>query len=189
MNGVTARTEVPSCYGKPGYWDKNAPECAGGPDTNFVNPRTGKNVRDQCSHFNPCGTRAAMHGIIPAQQLLRPPVVPPPPVPSYQPYQPVPPAPPAPPVPPPHYATYMARAEAESRAALGQPPQPPYVGGWSASYAVPSFLSVQEMRHPGESWWAPFGRMALRGIGKAIGMVFAHWWDVTVLKLPPEKKE
>jgi hypothetical protein len=191
----TTRETPPHCYGDPAQWDKNAPECAGGPDANYQNPHTGKNVRYPCNFFSSCGTRAALAGprVIPPSQLVRPPVVTP--APSYQPYAAQPPPPQQPPPQPGNLGEYMRRVEQERLAALGRQYQPPqqyqHPGTWSQGYAVPSFLSAEEVRHPGESWWAPFLRMAARGVVKALGMVAAHWFDTRVMRAapPPEKKE
>jgi hypothetical protein len=184
---TTTTERPPHCYGDPTQWDKNAPECAGGPDANYVNPHTGKNVRYPCNFFSSCGTRAALAGrVIPPSQLVRPPVVPP--APSYQPYA----APPPQQPPPSNLGEYMRRVEAERMAAIGRPQYHPQQSpAWAPNYAVPSFLSAEEIRHPGESWWAPFLRMAARGVVKALGMVAAHWFDTRVMKVgpPPEKKE
>jgi hypothetical protein len=186
---VAPRVEPPHCYGNPQLWDRNHPMCAGGADANYIDTVTQKHVRPQCDFFHSCGTRAAAARVIPISNIVRPPVVTPPPSaapqPSYQPY-----------IPPTSTADYMRRVEAERRAAIGQPPVPhppqqtQLPSQWAFSYAVPPFLSAQEQRLSGESWWAPLLRQLLRGIGKALGHVAAHWFDTHVMRAaPPEKKE
>lgn len=187
----TTRTDIPHCFGNPVFWDRNAPECAGGPDASYIDPETQKNVRRQCNFFSSCGARVSMKvgGVIPPERLVRPPVVTPPPAqPSYRPYN-------APTPPATSFAEFVRNLDSNRQRATGGQPgvQPPQVQppmAWTTNYAIPSFLTAQEVRHPGESWWAPFLRMLLRGMGKAIGHVAAHWFDVHVLKAaPPEKKD
>jgi hypothetical protein len=186
---VTNREAPPQCFGNPKLWDRNHPACAGGPDANYVNPDNGKNVRYQCNFFTSCGSRVAaqLQGVIPPQNLVRPPMVTPPPAP--QPFS----RPYSPPAPSSNFGEYIRRVEAERAAAIGpqyggQYPQHQYPT-WASTYAVPPVLSAEELRHPGESWWAPLIRQLLRGLGKAIGHVAAHWFDTHVMKSDlPEKK-
>jgi hypothetical protein len=194
---VTNREAPPDCFGNPKLWNRNHPACAGGPDANYVNPDNGKNVRYQCNYFNSCGSRVAatLSSVIPAQNLFRPPIVTPPPEaqaapqPAPQPFS----RPYSPPAPASNFGEYVRRVEAERVAAIGSQygvpyPQHPYPT-WASTYAVPPFLSAEELRHPGESWWSPLIRQLLRGLGKAIGHVAAHWFDTHVMKAAvPEKK-
>ena len=198
QNMTSSTIAAPGCFGDPKLWDRNAPECAGGPDANFAQ---GRGIRKQCDFFQSCGVRVAMKtngiagGFVPASNLIRPPVVTPPPStpqPSYRPFDSTPITPISPQ--PGNFAEYLRNFDAQRKQAIGQPtyPSQPYanpMGGWVSNYAVPSFLSEQEVRYPGESWWAPFFRMALRGVGKALGMVAAHWFDTHIVKRPTEEKK
>jgi hypothetical protein len=189
---TSSTTAAPFCFGDPKAWDRNAPECAGGPDANYAE---GRGVRKQCSFFQSCGVRVAMktNGIagsyIPASSLIRPPVVTPPPStpqPSYRPFDNAPVAPQ-----PTGFAEYLRNFDAQRKQAIGQPvaTSQQYAGPWIGNYAVPSFLTEQEVRYPGESWWAPFFRMALRGVGKALGMVASHWFDTHIVKRQPQEEK
>lgn len=185
---TTKRNEPPTCFGKD--WDRNAPECAGGPDVSFI-PSSGEkyagqdlhgtNVRLQCDWFQSCGSRCAAgknaHGtLVPAQQLLR---SPPPPVPQ-------------PTSAPMTYGQWLARQNTKpAPTAVPAQPQAPQVLAnaavqpatmWQLNYAMPSYLSTPEIRHPGESIWSVLLREVLRAIGKAVGHSVSHFFDARVLK-------
>jgi hypothetical protein len=181
----------PHCYGDPTCWDRNHPECAGGADANYIHPRTGKNVRDRCDYFLQCGARVDIikNGLIPVSQLTRPPMVTPPPAQARQPFE-----------------EYIRSLDQQRRTQISQPQPPPVpsyqphamfapqpqaapASAWTTNYTVPSFLSAQEVQYSDESRWMPFIRMLGRGLLKAGGMVFAHWWDTHTWRRPPEKKE
>ena len=71
---ATRREELPSCFAK--EWDKNAPECAGGPDPDFVHPVTKLHVHEQCNFFQSCGARqeaTRRSQLIPPSSLFRTP--------------------------------------------------------------------------------------------------------------------
>lgn len=83
----------PLCFGK--SWEAGHPECAGGADAAYVNPRDGSHRRDRCGYFSACASRTATNRLqldrnpelMPASTLVRPPQ-PPPATPSPQTYKP-----------------------------------------------------------------------------------------------------
>src|ERR1700735_2038731 len=77
---VTRREETPACFGKD--WDSAAPECAGGPDPSFTHPKTGLHMREQCNFYSSCGVRVGASRVIPADRLVRQPLITPPPQPQ-----------------------------------------------------------------------------------------------------------
>jgi hypothetical protein len=180
---TTKREEPPVCFGSH-LWDKNSPECAGGPDANYVNPDNQKNVRYACNFFHSCGTRAAMRGLVPPSQLVRPGLVTPAPAPS---------PPTFPTAPASGFAEFIKRVEDGRQAVLGRPPGPqptqPYAqpathpaASWVLNYAMPSYLSTPEVQHPGESIWQVLLRELIRSLFKAGGHAVAHFFDARTLK-------
>lgn len=184
--------QVPSCFGK--QWEANHPECKGGTDPLYVNPKTGSHVRDRCKWYSQCaqktvGTRTQQRtgGVIPPQQILRPP-----------------PAPPAP-----NFAPPMPNQNTQARAAppplpaqqpqMAQPmyQQPvyhnnmPYVQPQMAAMPsavpmnhamegaqVPSFVMVPEpYLNDGTSHGKRLARTMFRSMGKAAGIAFANYMD------------
>lgn len=207
MNVVTTtQPRLPSCFGVD--WDKNEPECAGGPHPTRSNPKTGSHVLERCDFYAACGQKVAAaknaNGtLIPAQQLVRPPVVTPPPaIPLQQPQQPQ--------QQPSTFQQWLA-AQSASRAAAPHPgtptatmpqapqpvqqPIPHYVPAgavqpattWQLNYTSPPFLSNPEMKQPGETIWAVLFRELLRATFKGMAHAAAHFFDTRVLKGPPEK--
>lgn len=208
MNVVTsAAPRLPSCFGVD--WDKNEPECAGGPHPTRRNPKTGTHVLERCDFYTSCGAKVAAaknaNGtLIPAQQLVRPPVVTPPPV--QPPQQPVPQSPASPQSFQQWIAAQAARAPVPHpgtpTATMPQPPPqhapqpvPHYIPAgavqpatnWQLNYSSPPFLSTPEVQHPGEKIWAVLFRELLRATFKGMAQAAAHFFDTRVLKAPPEK--
>jgi hypothetical protein len=197
--------DVPTCFAKD--WDKNAPECAGGPDPSFVHPVTQLHIREQCSFFNQCGARtqaARQAQVIRPETLVRP-------SPGWQP----PPSPQTAPVGPPQtFADYLRQqhahnVEAQRQAALSgiRPPQQAvftapspqpqphpmmHPGPWGQvqypasryelNYTMPAYLSVAEERLPGEGLTRVLLREVLRSVLKAIGHAFAHFFDSRTIR-------
>lgn len=198
------RNEPPTCFGKD--WDNNSPECAGGPDVSFIpkpgekyagQDKHGTNIRDMCDWYQSCGARcAAMKNangqLVPAQQLVRPPQAQAPV--TNQPTT---------------FSQWLGQAAREQRVAAPsaanatqvrmpttptaptQQQQPvqvlPSAGVqpatmWQLNYAMPSYLTTPEIRHPGESIWLVLLREVLRATGKAIGHAVAHFFDARALK-------
>lgn len=59
------------------------------------------------------------------------------------------------------------------------PPPPQNTGGqYHLNYMMPAYLSVPEVRRPGQSIWAILGRESVRAIGKSFGHTIAHFFDV-----------
>jgi hypothetical protein len=196
------KEELPSCFAK--EWDKNAPECAGGPDPNYVHPITQLHVHEQCSVFSSCGARQQairQSQLIPQQQLIRPPSVP------WQ--QPAPmPAPAQAPQPANSFAEFLARqraqqVEAQRQQAMSAPrpmtaaPQPtqampapviqPTYAHYPApvyqlNYQMPGYLSTPEERADGEGLWPVLLREVIRSLFKASGHAVAHFFDVRTMK-------
>jgi hypothetical protein len=187
MQTTSVRQETPSCFARD--WDKDAPECAGGKDATYTNPRTGLNVREPCSFFSSCGARVqasrmAASGVIPASHLVRPPILTPPPT------------------PPASMGDYLRQRQAEFAAveqARGlpymRPPIPapgpqPYPQQqvhhpgqvWNLNYGMPGYLSVPEERMDGEGLKSVLLREVIRGVFKAIGHVLAHFFDSRRIK-------
>lgn len=182
---LQTQPQLPACFGKD--WDKNAPECSGGPDPSYVHPQTGQHVREKCDFFSMCGARtqasrvAYSQAVIPPQNLIRPPVVTPPPVTVPQ-----------------NFGQFMTQqqaqfAEAQRLAAMSASrPVVPVVqtpvtmvhpaSTYQLNYQMPAYLSVPEERQPGESIWSVLGREILRSMFKATGHAVAHHFDARKLK-------
>jgi hypothetical protein len=177
---TTKREEAPQCFGSH-LWDKNAPECAGGPDAGYVNPDNQKNWRYRCNFFEACGARSAISGrLIPPQQLVRPAVAPSPPTFTHAPSPPL-----------SGFAEFIKRVD-DSRAA-GRPiapptaqayaqPAPQQATSWVLNYGMPSYLSTPEAQHPGESIWSVLLREVIRALFKAGGHTIAHFFDTRPLR-------
>ena len=200
---MTMKEETPPCFAKD--WDKNSPECAGGPDTNYVAkgdgtdiPRNaaGVHVRTQCSFFQTCGTKQQTMRFaqtIPTSNLLR--QVAPQQL-AARPQQ----------LAAPTFGAFAQQLEASRQNALAgmrppvqvfQPPplQPQYpqmqypqgpmqhpAQNYALNYQMPGYLTVPEMREPGESVWYVVGREVLRSMMKAFGHAFSHGFDTRTFK-------
>lgn len=189
----TTRSEVPECFGK--EWDKNAAECAGGPDQNFTHPKSGLHVREQCSFFQSCGSRtqakSLTQGVIPPQQLVRPPQ---PPQPQAQPQT---------------FADFMRAKNAEwaeqQRVSAMQAPRPsaPVVpqqqqqqqhvpvmhtavnrpaSVYQLNYEMPGYLTTPEPRMDGETLWPVLMREVIRSMLKALGHSVSHFFDARAFR-------
>jgi hypothetical protein len=194
MQTSVRREDLPVCFGR--EWDPGVADCAGGADAGYVHPLTKSNVRDKCNYFNSCGARTQASrqasNVIPASQLVRPPVVTPPP--------------------PTTFADYLRQKNSEyaesmrQTAFAQQQPQPgvvprsvPVVGQpqqqaqtmtvahnpgqlWHLNYSMPGYLSVPEERLPGESLGSVLLREVIRSILKAAGHALAHFFDARRIK-------
>jgi hypothetical protein len=56
---------------------------------------------------------------------------------------------------------------------------------WQVGYGMPAYLTQEEMRQPGESWWSVFVREIFRGALKALFHSGARYIDVNPFKGPP----
>jgi hypothetical protein len=200
MNGVTIQAQVreerPSCFGK--LWNPNETECNGGPDPKYNHPKNGSHIRERCDFFNECGARVQSEQLISPQQMIRPPVITPPPAATPRSFQ--------------EYMRQrdMSEAEAERirRATIIQQqqqqqrpvqvpyypqpvqqpqiayPQPIYQQMMPVNYQMPSYLSVPEMRMPGQSFMGLLGREAVRAMGKSVGHTVANFFDMNPFRLP-----
>lgn len=199
MNVVTAGPQTPGCFGQD--WDSKEPECAGGPHPTRRNPRDGSHTLDRCNFFASCGartaaTRNANGTLIPAQNLVRPPVVTPPPAPQPAPQtfaqwmqnqpkpQPVPTYPGTPTATMPQPAAPQA-VQPQAHFMPGAPVHPAQT--WQLNYSSPPFLSTPEMKQPGETIWAVLFREVLRAMLKGAAHAAAHFFDARPLKGPSEK--
>ena len=201
MNTVSipVSTELPKCLGKD--WDRNAVECAGGPDPGFDDGRGG-HIRKQCNYYQTCAARTQASK---QQSLLlaRPPA----------------PAPQAAPTAPPQtFEGYLSRQIEQQRqaaaATVWRPPvvlpqvapvpqypsqyqphpqamQPYYpqqpgpqfpAAQYQLNYQVPGYLTVPEDRADGEGLMSVLFREMCRGTGKAAGQVLAHFFDVRTFR-------
>ena len=197
---VTSQQGVPNCFAK--MWDQNDPECAGGADADFTHPRTGLHVREQCTFFQACGTRTQAlrtQNFVPLSQVVRPS--------------------PNPAVavagPPQTFADFLkqqqaAHVETQRLQAMtsqrpptqtvmqqqlqnaafisphaAQHPAPMY----QLNYMMPGYLSVPELRMPGESVWSVLLREIFRSMFKAFGHAVSHFFDVRHLKEHEAQKE
>jgi hypothetical protein len=181
-----ASQNVPNCFGK--EWDRNAPECKGGLDPTYSDPRTGGHVRERCSFFQECGARTLSTSrevqLLPASSLARPSQVP------------VTQAAPAG-----TFSGWLQQIEAQRQTALAQvrpaiptyqPPvqqMQPYPGGavypathYQINHMVPEFLTAPEERAPGEGLWPVLGREILRAVFKSLGLAIARFFDTRVWK-------
>lgn len=201
---ATRREEVPVCFAK--EWDKNAPECAGGPDPDFVHPITKLHVHEQCNFFTSCGSRqeaTKRAQLIPPSSLFRGP--------GGAPWQPQAPAAATYAGPPQTFADFLRRqasdaAEVQRQAAMtGQrPPAAPFQPGvqpqymhqqvqqgyvhrpatnYQLNYEMPPYLSAPEDRHPGEGLMPVLFREIVRSMFKALGHAIAHFFDARQMKM------
>jgi hypothetical protein len=185
---VTRPEEVPSCFGR--EWNKNEPECAGGPDQGFTHPKSGLHVREPCNFFQSCGVRTqalrqAQSAVVPPQQLLRPPQQT-----------------------PQTFADFMRLknaeyAEQQRVQAMGgvRPPTPVvqpqqqvqqqvHVMGaphhpapvYQLNYMMPGYLSMPEERLPGEGLFPVLLREVIRSMLKALGHSVSHFFDARSFK-------
>jgi len=193
----TATVDKPSCFGS--HWDPKSAECRGGADPGYVDPKTGGNMRSQCSFFGPCGIQTQsgkaealrrqqqqQHlghnpgGIISPQSLVRPDTTrfQQPPQPQQQPqfqqrvYQ------QAPQVPPPQHMIPAAHAVPVQHEQFQQGMYSPM----PVNYAMPGYLTVAEHRETSESIFAFAGRSILRSMLKGGAHGLAHLIDTTPLK-------
>lgn len=179
-------TEPPICFGK--EWEAAAPECNGGPDPKWTNPKTGSHVREKCQYFYECGARKgaspAKETIIPAAQLIRPIPLP---------------APVAPPRPEVDLKEFLQRQQqlkslADLQALSAQrsyapqaPQQPAFVQHGQAPspvnpYSVAPYLTTPEQRAPDGTVWGVLARETVRSMGKSVGHTIAHFFDIHRLK-------
>lgn len=56
---------------------------------------------------------------------------------------------------------------------------------WQVGYGMPAYLTHEEVRHTGESWWSVFVREIFRGALKALFHSGARYIDVNPFKGPP----
>lgn len=179
------KEEMPSCFGK--YWDRNAPECCGGPDPSYKNEETGSNVRTACTVFQLCGTRTSamrVEGLArgaeeevrrvkeepkPFNYSPRPPGVQSAPTLGHRPFT----------LPQPQVVQQFA-----------PPPQPqpgPYAAqNYQLNYVMPGYLSHAEVQQPGESPWSVLFREIIRAVFKSIGHTTAHFFDSRPLRGPKQ---
>jgi hypothetical protein len=202
MNTVSIpiRTELPICMGKD--WDRNAVECAGGPDPSYDDKRGG-HIRQQCNYYQMCTARTQANKQQQQALLSRPPLVTPPPAAA-----------------PKTFEGYLASQVEQQRQAatawrpptvlptLAPTPQPTYpqyypqpahpqtmqqyypqqlgpqfpAAQYQLNYQVPGYLTVPEERADGEGLMSVLFREMCRGTGKAAGQVLAHFFDVRTFR-------
>lgn len=204
MNGVSIQTQVqeerPSCFGK--LWNPNETECNGGPDPKYNHPKNGGHIREKCDFFNECGARVQAQRLITPQQMVKQPIITPPPAAQANSFR-------------EFMQRKQIVEEETERARLAashqqqqrpqmpyyaqQPQQqPPYYPQQQAypqpvyqqqmmpvNYGMPSYLSVPEMRIPGQSFVGLLGREAVRAMGKSFGHTLANFFDMNPFRLPP----
>ncbi len=196
---LTTRKDPPICFGK--EWDHNSPDCAGGPDVTFI-PKPGEkfagqdahgtNIRLQCDWYQSCGARCAAvkHAngqLVPPQQLVRPPAETPSTFGQWLAQQSreqrvaAPSTPTAPQLRPPTQPTTQPQQQQQAMHVLPAAGVNPATV-WQLNYAMPSYLTSPEIRHPGESIWHVLCRELLRAVGKAVGHSLAHFFDARVFK-------
>lgn len=197
---------VPSCYGvKPNgemLWDPKSSECAGGHDPSFTDANGG-HIRRKCQFFESCGAKVqaaklqqsgvanrlpliptpmgpgnqAFSQFVQQQQLAAPPASPPFPTrPSYQQQQ-------------MWQQQYQQQQQQQymqqQQMMYGQMPFG-YAPMMPVNYQMPAYLSMQEPCLPGESVWRMLGRSIFRSMGKSVGHTVSHFFDSTVLAVPPQ---
>ncbi len=188
------QVNLPQCYGK--EWEANAPECAGGLDPAFTDPKNGSHIRQKCPFYDSCGarTRIAANGqttVVPIQQqqqVFRPtaPLLPPPSL-----FQPKPTSP-----------GLQSVAQAVQAASMAshqvRPPIMPvvptvhhsvvgqtYPQYMALDFRMPSYLTVPEPVMPGDTVWSVLGRELIRAGLKAFGHALASFVDRTILRRNP----
>jgi hypothetical protein len=185
---VLLMTTQPSCFGTK-HWDPNHPECIGGLDPVYQNPRDQTNRRDKCNWFEACRQRVAMGPIaqpsplIPAHSLVGRSTMDPP-KPSYAPY--TPPRPPAyqqQPYQPQPYQPPMVQTPVATAPPVWQPQHQPmmvpqgYVYQYYSGSQVPHYLSVPEPIRDDISWKRRFLHEVGRALLKSLGQSFASFFD------------
>jgi hypothetical protein len=168
-------TSPPPCFGK--SWEANHPECAGGLDAAYRNPRDQSNRRDKCAWFSACATRTvaarvAQHQpstqqVIPVSHLVRQPMQPQPAQPS--------------PIPQPFQsivkgvnqaAQSMTQQTMSMQARFTPPPGQPYYGQPSPLMVHPSQASmpwVVPMNYPAPGTQMPSFLTVPEPLGSSLG--------------------
>ena len=92
----------------------------------------------------------------------------------------------------PSFASTVRYDTPQYPAAQGQPQQFVQQGPihypaqtWQVGYGMPAYLTQEEVRHAGESWWWVFVREIFRGALKALFHSGARYIDVNPFKGPP----
>jgi hypothetical protein len=186
----------PSCFGT-NLWSAAAPECIGGPDSAYSNPRTGNNVRERCAWYSSCASVSASNkvrsqNLIPPNQLTRVPIAPvqvmPPPKPAFNPLLPR-----QNPVYPQHYQQpqqYIAQqAYMVPPWQAQQGPQMVPVVYQQPGSQMPAYLTVPEPVDLDESPWRRLIREIFRSMFKSAGHTTASYFDHTPMRphAPPPK--
>jgi hypothetical protein len=189
--------QPPPCFGK--SWDGKAPECKGGRDEGYINPRNKTNVRDQCRWYTSCASRTAATNIGPQHQT--PPLIPvnrlaqplPVPVPVQQgPGQPVQiRAAPQPTYAPQYYHPQQPAPVPQQSGYLVHPHQA-YYGPSYVPMPVPQpglqvhgYLSVPEPVDDRIHWIKRLFHELLRAMLKSAFHQGAHWFDHRTITRPP----
>lgn len=196
MSLTVNRESVPSCFGKvdnPPHqegWNAGVAACAGGPDATFTDEKTGSHVRERCTYFNECGTKAnakkfemMRQNLIAPSALVKqqPPIVGPPNkvaealLAQQQQQQLV-----------QQQAQYQAMMQqqavqmAQLQKAGVTVPQMMMPTGYQqmmpVNYQMPSYLTATETVEPG-GFWKAMARTVFRSIGKSMGHSVAHMFD------------
>ena len=172
-------------------WSPSAPECRGGLDMTWKDPRTGSHLREECIFYRQCGTetqakRAAIarlksQGLIPATHLTSKAF---PPTSSVQP---PPPRAAAPPTGMTQYLQTMVEYQKKLEDAQKQGKAPGTIGNQQAptgyqammpvNFHMPAYLSVPEIQMDGEGIFPVLGREVARGLLKAFGHSISSFFD------------
>lgn len=205
---MTKPSGSPECFGS-SLWSATDKECVGGPDPGYTHPVTGARARERCRWYQPCASVSAQNKLIPAQNLVRAPMAPPPlATPAIPPGVQPPPKPVAPnPAlgarPPLHVQqpSYQYQPQQYLQPSYQQPYMtyaPPHLVQLGPAQVpmpyqqpgaqMPAYLTMPEPIRPGDSAIGVLARTLLRAMLKAFGHALASFIDHTPIKphSPPE---
>lgn len=165
----------PTCFGK--MFDGNSPECVGGHDPAFNNDNSrsanyNTPTRDTCDWVQSCAGRMQAR-LIPASNLVRPPIQPP----ATSPWQ-----------------TKFNQPSPQQATQGWRPPTPyspsqahqPHPGAhlMSTHFGIPQYLTVREPQ-TGRNFGQRLFSETVRSMLKSIGHTFAHFFDVEIFDNRP----
>lgn len=191
-------TTLPSCFGK--NWEAKHPECAGGLDPAYTNPKDGSHHRDRCKWYSQCATRTTANrtssNFVPSNHLVRHRQPPPNPAHAAQAFvtgamrgitrasQPHPASgkvqvkPGAQPAPTPPVQPYYGQpATAMVHPAMASNPWAVPMNYQTPGAQIPGYLTVPEPVVMGQHWTHRLGLSLVRAALKAGGHTIANFFD------------
>ena len=207
LNTSSRTVTPPPCFGK--SWERDSPECVGGPDSAYDDGKGG-HIRESCGFYSACGSRTqavkmeeAQKNLIPATSLAK----------AWQGRS-------TTPNPQPlggtSFGIQQFTAQQQLEAAQKQmqqmqaqmaawqrgqfQPQSPmmqmapvmphhgYQQMMPVNFEIPQYLTKREYRKPDEGIFRVLGREVARSMMKSAGHTFANFFDSTPFFEPPKKE-